>query len=151
MATYEAKIGKLLRHAHTRVKNESPELSQRWNDSVRALKKGDHYLLVLLDEGPSGNPAGWFLGVISKRPVLTAAVAVGLIVVVATLTSELGGSRQVRIGPNTTHTSMPVWIQRSLFISMVAAYLGYLILLRIWKRPQVSQWFVRFFRDKSGE
>jgi hypothetical protein len=58
---YESKIAKLLRHAHARVKKESPEKARLWSDGIRVLRKGDHYILVLCDalpdhEGPSKLP-----------------------------------------------------------------------------------------------
>lgn len=47
MATYEAKMSKLLHRAYARVKKENPETARTWNESVRILKRGDHYILVL--------------------------------------------------------------------------------------------------------
>src|SRR2546423_3823357 len=44
---YETKISDLLHHAQTRVKRENPESSRRWDDAIRQLNKGDHYLLVM--------------------------------------------------------------------------------------------------------
>jgi hypothetical protein len=46
---YEAKISQLLRHAYARLKKENPESARFWNESIRYLKKGDHYILVLWD------------------------------------------------------------------------------------------------------
>ena len=47
MATYEVKVSKLLHRVHARVKRENPETARTWNDSIRILRKGDHYILVL--------------------------------------------------------------------------------------------------------
>lgn len=44
---YEVKIGRLLRHAYKRLKAEDPVKKSIWDDAVRTLKEGDHYLLVL--------------------------------------------------------------------------------------------------------
>ena len=46
---YEAKISRLLQHAYGRLKAEDPERERVWDQSVRELRKGDHYVLVLLD------------------------------------------------------------------------------------------------------
>jgi hypothetical protein len=46
---YESKISKLLRRAYARVKKENPERARFWDDSIRLLREGDHYLLVLWD------------------------------------------------------------------------------------------------------
>jgi len=47
---YEAKISKLLHHAHARIKKENPEAARQWSDAIRELGKGDHYILVLWNE-----------------------------------------------------------------------------------------------------
>lgn len=66
---YEAKISRLLHHAHERLKDENAEHLRNWNEAVRTLRKGDHYILILLDEkselvqGPRiGRAIAWGLG-----------------------------------------------------------------------------------------
>ena len=49
MATYEAKMSKLLHRAYARLKKEHPEAARTWDESFRILRKGDHYILVLWD------------------------------------------------------------------------------------------------------
>ena len=46
---YEGKISQLLHHAYKRLKHEDPEKLRNWNQAVHTLRKGDHYILVLLD------------------------------------------------------------------------------------------------------
>ncbi len=46
---YESKISDLLRHAYDRIKKENPEKAREWNEAVGKLRKGDHYILVLVD------------------------------------------------------------------------------------------------------
>jgi len=46
---YERKISRLLNHAFKRVKGEDPEKLRNWNQAIHILRKGDHYILVLLD------------------------------------------------------------------------------------------------------
>lgn len=54
---YETKMSRLLRHAYERLKSEDPERLREWSVSIRTLRKGDHYLLVLWDlEPPSDHP-----------------------------------------------------------------------------------------------
>lgn len=48
---YEAKISRLLHHAYKRLKDENTENLRSWNEAVHILRKGDHYILVLLDVG----------------------------------------------------------------------------------------------------
>ena len=47
---YEAKVYKLLRHAYARIKKENPGAARQWNEAIQELGKGDHYILVLLNE-----------------------------------------------------------------------------------------------------
>jgi hypothetical protein len=49
---YEPKIAELMRHAHARLKENSSS-ARTWDEAVAELNKGDHYLLVPLDRGPS--------------------------------------------------------------------------------------------------
>jgi hypothetical protein len=67
---YEAKISRLLHNAHKRLKDESAENLRNWKDAVDTLRKGDHYILILLDEksesvqqGPRiGRAIAWGVG-----------------------------------------------------------------------------------------
>jgi hypothetical protein len=52
-AEYEAKISGLLQHAYDRLQVQDLEAAQTWDQSVRELRHGDHYLLVLLDAVPN--------------------------------------------------------------------------------------------------
>jgi len=56
-AEYEAKVSRLLHHAYNRLKVEDPERKWNWDQAIRALRKGDHYILVLWDRKlPSEHP-----------------------------------------------------------------------------------------------
>ena len=52
-AEYEAKMSRLLQHAYDRLKVENSDSKRVWDHSVRDLRKGDHYVLVLLDLEPT--------------------------------------------------------------------------------------------------
>jgi hypothetical protein len=43
---YESKVSRLLHHAYMRLKKENPEGTRTWEQAIRTLRKGDHYLLV---------------------------------------------------------------------------------------------------------
>jgi len=47
---YEAKIGKLLHHAYKRLKSEDRQNARVWDEAIRVLEEGDHYLLVFWKE-----------------------------------------------------------------------------------------------------
>jgi hypothetical protein len=44
---YEKKISRLMQHAYRRLKKGSNPDKDTWNDAIRCLKKGDHYILVM--------------------------------------------------------------------------------------------------------
>jgi hypothetical protein len=51
-AKYEKKISHLMHHAYKRLRNEDATAQRTWDDAIRRLKRGDHYLLVLWDMRP---------------------------------------------------------------------------------------------------
>jgi hypothetical protein len=51
-AEYEKKISRLIHHAYKRVSDEHGASLQTWNEAIRRLKRGDHYVLVLWGQRP---------------------------------------------------------------------------------------------------
>lgn len=51
---YEGKIARLLHHAYRRLKADDPERTRTWDDALRTLYNGDHYLPVLWGVNRSG-------------------------------------------------------------------------------------------------
>jgi hypothetical protein len=49
---YEKKISRLMHHAYTRAYEEGGTALQTWDDAIRRLKRGDHYLLVMWGQRP---------------------------------------------------------------------------------------------------
>ncbi len=65
---YETKISRLLRHAYQRLKEENPERARNWDQAIRTLHKGDHYLLVMVNQSNQsevgwGMPILWGIGI----------------------------------------------------------------------------------------
>lgn len=56
---YETKISRLLHHAYKRLKEENPEGGRNWDQAIRTLRKGDHYLLVMVDQSSESGVAWW--------------------------------------------------------------------------------------------
>jgi hypothetical protein len=56
---YETKISKLLHDAYGRLKKENPEQVRTWDQAIRTLRKGDHYLLVMVDQSRESGMAWW--------------------------------------------------------------------------------------------
>jgi hypothetical protein len=49
---YEKKISRLMHHAHKRVRKEGETALQTWNEAIRRVQRGDHYLLVMWGQRP---------------------------------------------------------------------------------------------------
>ena len=56
---YEAKISRLLHHAYARLKKEDPERARNWENAIRTLREGDHYLLVMVAQSKISGVAWW--------------------------------------------------------------------------------------------
>jgi hypothetical protein len=54
---YEDKIADLLKKARDRDSRESPGREQEWKDALSALKKEDHYILVMVAQAFKAGPA----------------------------------------------------------------------------------------------
>jgi hypothetical protein len=58
-AKYKSKISRLLHRACKRLKKEYPSKLTLWNEAIRVIRKGDHYILVLWGSSLSGErPVG---------------------------------------------------------------------------------------------
>ena len=49
-AEYKSKIAGLLGRAYNRLEEENSEAVETWDQAIRELKKGDHYILVMWAE-----------------------------------------------------------------------------------------------------
>jgi hypothetical protein len=54
-AKYEKKISRLMHHAYKRLRKEGSSALRTWDDAIRRLKRGDHYLIVLWGERPGSH------------------------------------------------------------------------------------------------
>ena len=76
-AEYEDKLTKLLANAYKRLKAESPALVIRWDEAMKVLWAGDHYLLVLCRRVP--------LRRIPLRSLLTLAARLAVLIFAASV------------------------------------------------------------------
>lgn len=78
---YEAKISRLLHHAYQRVRKENDEARRHWDDAIKCLRRGDHYLLVMWDLAPPGErPRGDSLKLLAASLGVIALVSLGLFI-----------------------------------------------------------------------
>jgi hypothetical protein len=81
---YEVKISRLLHHAYGKLRARDPEKKCEWDEAVRELRKGDHYLLVLWDiEPPSDHPTRDFFKLLGIG--ILVALGIGMAIVVAAI------------------------------------------------------------------
>ena len=79
-AAYEAKISGLLHRAYERLKVENPERKREWNLAIRALRRGDHYLLVLWDSSPpSEHPIRDFLKPVGVGVLIAFGIGIAIV------------------------------------------------------------------------
>ncbi|GAC1674215.1 MAG: hypothetical protein NVS9B4_28370 [Candidatus Acidiferrum sp.] len=134
-AEYEAKISRLLHHAYSRIKKENAETAQRWDEYIRLLRKGDHYILVMWDENEERPPHDSLK--LFASAMLVCAAMLGLIVLAAHYNIHW------KTGP-TIHRSLPLWMRRLLLTAFIGAYIYSVILpfalkkLRSWKSKDKS-------------
>jgi hypothetical protein len=122
---YEAKISGLARRAHQRLKKENSAGLQLWDEAVRVLKKGDHYLLVMLRmKRPEG--AFSFSSFFTTLGLALLLVVVLLVMIIALdhygIHVPGGSSGRKGIPVSGTHAQVPPWVQRSLLAALVAVY-----------------------------
>jgi hypothetical protein len=154
MAAYEAKMSKLLHRAYARVKKENPETARTWNESIRILKKGDHYILVLWGVNDTNIQAGKstqerppqdFLKLISTA-FLVVALLLGIIFTADHYHFHWNRAPQPR-------GSTPVWLGRLLIFMLAAGYAYSVVLPWIFKKSPLTptQLFLRLFRRSPDE
>lgn len=142
--TYEAKIAKLLNHAYARVKKENPESARLWYESIRLLRKGDHYILVLWNQQSSAERPPYD----SLKLLGTALALIALIFGVLALADHYG--IHWNSGPK-TQGSMPIWMQRLLVALIAGVYIYSVILPWILKKPPmgINQSLLRLLRSRE--
>ena len=151
---YESKIARLLHQAQARVKKENPEGARLWNDALRCLENGDHYILVLWGKNSSNSfaprPPYDTLKLLATA-ILIIALLMALFYCYGLVANRYGISRS---SGSHVHVSLPVWMQRVLIGAMAVLYfyggilplilkkppmgIGKLLLRAFWKTPKKS-------------
>ena len=80
---YEKKIALLLKNARARDERESPSRKQEWEDALVALRKEDHYILVMVGQafGEHAN-SSYFLGVRTRDLLIYTVVGVVIVLMI---------------------------------------------------------------------
>jgi hypothetical protein len=149
--TFEAKVSKLLHRAYVRVKEENPETARTWNESIRILRKGDHYILVLWNKPPQERPPHDSLKLFATAFLVI--VVGGALMLGFILIAEHYHFHWPWDSSPETHRSVPVWLGRLLIFMMAAGYAYYVVLPWIFKKPAVppSELVFKLLRRSSAE
>jgi hypothetical protein len=128
---YEAKILELTRHAYGRLKKENPQSARTWHEAVQQLRRGDHYLLVLLGNFPTPLSLRQFLPGWSFWKLLV----IGLVVLAICLVVMAVMLHRADSVPGTQHTpwvysSLPSWLQHTIIGLLIGSYLSFLLFLK---------------------
>ena len=128
---YEKRISGLAKSACQRLKKENSAGAQVWDQAVKKLNEGDHYILVMV---PQQGPRIDAPSVISNLPrsfwktigLLLALMLVG-IAIIATLNHYdfhifERSTSQKGIPLSGTYAQVPAWVQRTLFAVLVVGY-----------------------------
>jgi len=147
---YELKISGLLRRAYERIKDENPAILREWDEAVRELRKGDHYILVLWDpKSPAERPPHDSLKLLGTA-LLVAVSALLLIFGYLALADHYGF--HWNSGPK-THSSISLWIQRVLLAGIVGVYIYYVVVPLVTKKPVpgISRLILSLLRTKPKD
>jgi hypothetical protein len=138
---YEAKVSQLLRRARTRLEKENPQAARLWDEAVGVLRKGDHYILILL--GVSS---------IIERPPLDLWKFNDILKLIGTAVLLVGVGLALVIASHLyIEGRIPRWMQWSAIGLVAGAYSYYAVLPMILKEPPIGigQLLRRFFHPKS--
>lgn len=129
---YEKKIAGIAKRAYKRLKKEDPGAKKLWDDAVRELSEGDHYILLMV---PSGGQEIGAPDVFTNLPpsfwktsaLLVLLVSVGSVTIAALNHYDFHifdrTKNQKGITASGTYAQVPAWVQRSLFAVLVAGYI----------------------------
>jgi hypothetical protein len=78
---YESKIAGLLKNARLRDQDQSPTREQEWSNALAALRKEDHYILVMTAQAFGRNTSSSQLQVFLKY----AAIGIGIVLILVLL------------------------------------------------------------------
>jgi len=147
-AEYEAKISKLLHHAHDRIKKENPETTREWDAAMQQLRKGDHYILALWDLPSSERPPYDSLKLLGAG-LLAAVALMAIIFGYHAIANHFGFYTRSNSAPKTYH-SIPAWVQRSALALIGTVYIYYVVVPLIIKKPVpgIGQLLLRLLRTK---
>lgn len=148
---YISKISGLLSRAHRRIKRDNSHDAYLWNEAVNFLRKGDHFILVLL--GPRHYNEKAIKNTKPRPPYdLLKLLGTGILVTV-TLVSFFFifqkfagpyGFTWSKYDPPRTVKPVPIWAQRTMLAIYIGTYVSFFFL------PKIHRYWVDWKKNKSA-
>ena len=134
---YEAKISKLMRHAHWRLQKENPDSARQWDVALAKLADGDHYISALWEIGSKERPP-----YDSLKLFLTAFLICVVLVASSFLMDHYGIHRN---DGRQIHNQMPIWLQHLIQAALIGVYIFALVFLWVLRNPtgKIRQFLLR--------
>jgi hypothetical protein len=149
---YEAKISRLLKNAHRRLKQENPEKFRVWGQATRILQKGDHYIIILLGPSSSSRRHTFHYRQLAWPVISLTLFVIGFIAFAHHFGSVTGTHGRSGQAPDqATYMFLPAWLKYSFLSILVSVYFYAVIVPLIFKRQpfELLQYVERlFFRSK---
>jgi hypothetical protein len=131
---YERKVARLMAHAYTRLKKQNPQSVRTWDEAIKELQRGDHYILLPWKMRTTvERPRGDTLKLLGTALLV---VVVGIVLTAGWLAIADHFGFHWRPRPVTYH-SVPLWLQRLFLAILVGLYLNYGLAPFVLKKPPI--------------
>jgi hypothetical protein len=138
-AAYEAKISSLLHHAFQRLQSTDPQKTRHWNQAIRMLSSGDHYLPVLWRQPASDFPLrGPSTPLRDSFTLLVAGLVVASVLVAAIFVAAKYGHTLNGFLPNAPPGLVRILLIGLAFVLAVAAWLFFNWVRLAWTRRRIK-------------
>ena len=142
---YESKIARLMSRAYVRIGKESKTNTAMWEESVRCLEKGDHFIVAIWDQRHARA---------ERVKDLLKLAGIGLVLLVAILSAIMlaaGDDAGSKHSPSASKL-LPVWVQHAILGLLAFLYLFFLVLPRQFAAAfgRIINPISRLFEDKRN-
>jgi len=149
---YEAKISRLLHNACKRLKKDDSQSAKRWDQAIRELRKGDHYLLVLWSSAPGGARPPHDQLKLFAWAMLIAFVLLAVSFLLNHFGIWFGPRHRNGRGFDGVQSSAPSWLQRPVLLLLAAGYFYAVIWPFLTKRsPALKDWMAKNFSGRVSK
>jgi len=147
---YETKTAKLMAHVYRRLKKDDSSYLRTWDEAIKHLREGDHYILVL-----------WDLRNSAERPPFDNLKLLGsaLLLIIFMMALIFGwqwfaSHYHIHWNPGpTVHRSIPPWLGRLLLAALLGVYGYYGVLPLVLRKPlpSLGSLILSFLRPRQNK